>query len=199
MNRPGEIRDFERSIVKHAAPTLAGLKPASLFSCREPFARLEERFHDCRERLADKGISLDALAEREASTLLFVCRKSLVKAALCHDGTCRFMRSLGYDPTSVESCVACLSKRIALSDRKKITGCEFPHEIGLLLGYPFEDVMAFIRNDADCVACGCWKAYSNEAGARDQFKRYRACTAHLMRLFDEGARIEQLAQPAWAA
>lgn len=136
MNRPGEIRDFERSIVKHAAPTLAGLKPASLFSCREPFARLEERFHDCRERLAVKGISLDALAEREASTLLFVCRKSLVKAALCHDGACRFMRSLGYDPTSVESCVACLSKRIALSDRKNNHRVRIPSRNRAAFGLP---------------------------------------------------------------
>ena len=35
---------------------------------------------------------------------------------------------------------------------------EFPHEMGLLLGYPVEDVKGFIRNGGEnCLYIGYWK------------------------------------------
>lgn len=38
----------------------------------------------------------------------------------------------------------------------------FPHEIGLFLGYPVEDVKGFIENKGEnCVKCGAWKVYCN--------------------------------------
>ena len=34
----------------------------------------------------------------------------------------------------------------------------FPHELGLLLGYPVEDVLGFIRNEGrNYLYCGYWK------------------------------------------
>ena len=37
---------------------------------------------------------------------------------------------------------------------------DFPHEIGVFLGYPLEDVVGFIRHRGKCfTCCGCWKSY----------------------------------------
>ena len=42
----------------------------------------------------------------------------------------------------------------------------FPHEVGVLLGYPLADVLAFIAHDGrDELACGVWKAYINPESA----------------------------------
>ena len=47
--------------------------------------------------------------------------------------------------------------------REHMEGCKtFPHEIGLLLGYPAEDVKGFIENQGRrSLYSGYWKVYSN--------------------------------------
>ncbi len=40
---------------------------------------------------------------------------------------------------------------------------QFPHEIGLFLGYPPEDVCGYIRNKGKCQKCtGHWQVYGDE-------------------------------------
>lgn len=61
-------------------------------------------------------------------------------------------------------------KRLGESD-------EFPHEIGLFLGYPVEDVKGFIENKASCAKCvGYWKVYGDEEKAQKLFNQYKKCT-----------------------
>ena len=48
---------------------------------------------------------------------------------------------------------------------------EFPHEIGLFLSYPPEDVKGFIEHHAaDFKYAGLWKVYGDEQRARDLFE-----------------------------
>lgn len=48
---------------------------------------------------------------------------------------------------------------------------DFPHEIGLFLGYPLEDVQGFIENRAEGYKCvGCWKVYGDEEYAKQEFR-----------------------------
>ena len=47
---------------------------------------------------------------------------------------------------------------------------DFPHEIGLFLGYPLGDVIGFIKNAGqNCKCVGCWKVYCNECEAIKAF------------------------------
>ena len=68
---------------------------------------------------------------------------------------------------------------------------EFPHEIGLFLGYPLTDVKGFI-NSADYKYIGYWKVYSHVPQTLCTFDRYKKCTQELKRRFCQGERIEQL-------
>ena len=60
------------------------------------------------------------------------------------------------------------------------SGNEFPHEIGLFLGYPPEDVDGFINNGAKGAKyVGTWKVYGDESIAKRTFAQYknvRKCT-----------------------
>ena len=71
---------------------------------------------------------------------------------------------------------------------------EFPHEVGLFLSYPPEDVKGFIDNEAaNYKYIGLWKVYGDEEGAKRTFARYRKCTKLYCKLWQSGSSLEQLA------
>ena len=71
---------------------------------------------------------------------------------------------------------------------------DFPHEIGLFLGYPVEDVKGFIKYKGECSKCiGCWKVYGDVTKAEDTFDRYKKCTDEYMARFKQGTPLDQLA------
>ena len=71
---------------------------------------------------------------------------------------------------------------------------EFPHEIGLFLGYPPEDVLGFIDNKAGgCKCVGCWKVYGDVDEAQKTFAEYKKCTELYCAMFAKGRSIERLA------
>lgn len=193
------VRSLERKIVRHCAPTLAGVKPASLFTCPAPYIVIAEWLDACSCKLARRGVSAEALARRDRTTLVLVCRTKLVERTLAHEQTARYLSSLGYELASCETCLACLRSRFARPYGEALAASTFPHEIGLLLGYPFDDVMGFIEGTRQCVACGCWKAYGNAQEACERFELFRSCTRRLMERFDAGEDIELLAAHGHAA
>ena len=70
---------------------------------------------------------------------------------------------------------------------------EFPHEIGLFLGYPPEDVRGFIENGArGCKCVGCWKVYGDAETARETFAKYKKCTDVYRARYAEGRSVERL-------
>ena len=93
---------------------------------------------------------------------------------------------MGYGDTSPDGVLAFLRQRLAESP------C-FPHEIGVFLGYPLSDVIAFMRDGGrGCRCSGCWKAYTNECEAMRIFQRYKACRAAYQTLFRAGWPLERL-------
>ena len=70
----------------------------------------------------------------------------------------------------------------------------FPHEIGLFLSYPPEDVRGFMeKGGRDCKCVGTWKVYGDEEAAKRTFSRYKRCTDAYCSLHSAGRRsLEQL-------
>ena len=97
------------------------------------------------------------------------------------------LRERGYDPEDSGRCVVQLMRRLR-------AGEEFPHEIGLFLGYPPEDVRGFIVHRAqDCKCVGCWKVYGDVEAARQQFSQFEKCTRIYCQQWRRGKDIRQLA------
>ena len=59
-----------------------------------------------------------------------------MKAYLMQDRVCQSMKSFGYESLDLSDVLSCFQKRYA-DCMEQIA--EFPHEMGLLLGYPVED------------------------------------------------------------
>ena len=79
-----------------------------------------------------------------------------------------------------------------LSTRLRM-GKEFPHEIGLFLGYPPEDVLGFQRyRGQNCKLCGYWKVYSDVDRARVLFRLYDRCREVLCRRVARGMTLSEV-------
>ena len=82
-----------------------------------------------------------------------------------------------------------------VGDLVRAQGCKkvLVHFGGLFLGYPIDDVVAFIANKGrNCLCCGCWKCYTDAEAAQKAFCRFRKCTSVYKRLFACGRTLDQL-------
>ena len=72
-------------------------------------------------------------------------------------------------------------------------GKAFPHEIGVFLGYPIEDVIGFINNKGcNFKCCGYWKVYGDKEKAIKEFARYDKCRMIYTKLWNQGRSILKL-------
>lgn len=70
---------------------------------------------------------------------------------------------------------------------------EFPHELGLLLGYPIEDVKGFIRHKGkDHIYAGCWKVYADSPAKRELFQMFELAKEMLVQLLGNGVEIRDI-------
>jgi hypothetical protein len=67
---------------------------------------------------------------------------------------------------------------------------DFPHEMGLLLGYPTEDVQGFITHQGnDCLCVGYWKVYANKEKKMKLFERFEKARERLIQLLSCGVSM----------
>lgn len=77
--------------------------------------------------------------------------------------------------------------------RRFSSGNQFPHEIGIFMGYPAYDVCQFIENcGRNYLCCGTWKVYSQEEKARCFFARVRKCAEIYRKALENGMSIDRL-------
>lgn len=179
---------FERSVVYHCAPTLVGLKPASLISLSAAeypaLPRLARVYSDL---LAERGIRMEVLCRCRRRFLLLVYRPTLLEQCLRSPEVAALLKDAGYPAgASSGALLRCLSGRIAADGG-------FPHELGLFLGYPPEDVAGFMTHGGSgCQLCGEWKVYQDVEGARRQFRKFALCRAALCARLDRGYSLLRL-------
>ncbi len=185
--------ELEPALVEHCAPTLARLKAASLFTLVSPrWDRLYADAARLSRLLRARGLALRIVPIARRRALCYLYREALVQRMLCSEPEAAFLRRRGYRSLRVEDALCTLFARVA-------RGGEFPHEIGLFLGYPLRDVIGFIEHGGrDCVCCGCWKCYGDASEAQRLFARYERCTRAYRRLYGAGVPLRALAVPASA-
>ncbi len=180
---------LEDVTIRCGAPTLAGIKTGSLFPviCPDREAFLCE-MRSLNRILVPKGLCLVPLQyQKQNRVLLYLFRPDQLKRDLTDGGALSLLHCIGYRKEQITYCLALLIKRLRHEK-------EFPHEIGLFLSYPPEDVRGFIENNARNFKCaGCWKVYGNEAEAKRRFARYKKCTALYCQYHDRGKTIADLA------
>lgn len=180
----------EFHLVDCCAATLAGMKAGSIFNVSFPGEEdLQTWIRNLNQNLCLSGLVLYPLRSGEGSALILLFRVSQMDAILKEERVRELLSENGYPGGSLYADLAHLRARI--EDRSG----EFPHEIGIFLGYPLCDVKGFIEHRGrNCKLCGIWKVYGDEKEAAARFARYERCREVYWRLWITGKRtIPELA------
>ena len=233
MTRTIDIPTFQAAVVRNCSPTLAGIKPASLFTYPGVYAnqdssattatiaghrsRLLKVIAQCNHELDPLGIHLSVLVWRPCGALIYAYRPKNLASYFADPRAKTALAREGYDTDNLPSCLvhlasritlastnaaecACGQARCALAQQPSCSNdctCEFPHEIGYFLGYPYDDVREFIvQHGENYKVFGAWKVYTNVEQALATFDAYRACTQNLTFVYQQGHSLAQLAQAA---
>lgn len=199
---------LEKYFIDCCSPTLASLKLGSLFNYKvSDDESVEDGVHQWNERFAGMGLGVYLLRRTSHSALIYVYRKSALEAALSNEEIRYFLGCYNYE------CKQCVSERgTSLSDRNtRFTECtvdcclehlrdrinrcskgntvEFPHEIGVFLGYPLYDVKCFITNHGkNSKYTGTWKVYGDAEQATRTFAKFDKCRRVYQTLWQSGQR-----------
>lgn len=169
---------LQRALAIHSAPALCGIKASNLINVDysdDLFKEIEElnkKFTNFRFYILKKD---------KNKVLILIYRKRVLERELNRNSNKEFLKELGYDVSSIDSMLQCLNGRIAYDN--------FPHEIGVFLGYDLSDIKSFIENKK-CLYTGYWKVYSNLDEKLELFSKYTRCKNCVIKMIDKGFPIE---------
>ena len=177
---------FVELIAYYAAPTLEGMKPSCLFSCRDSeVGNVEELVLAYNRCLNPKRIYLQIMKHSPDFKLILVYHKDLLDTHLCQEDIQQFLSAFGYGFVTTRQALYHLQEHMCKE-------C-FPHEIGVFLGYPLDDVVSFIQNNGkNYQEIGYWKIYHTLSRARKTTARFLNRMECTLEKLQEGIPLEQL-------
>ena len=183
------MRDsFEKIFVHHASATLKGYKSGSLFTYRpSDYEDFNVVLSSLDRTFSGKGVRICIIDKNKGAKQIFVYRPKMIESMLSESEFRSFLFGLGYPvDEGYEANISHLLKKMEENNN-------FPHELGLFLGYPFDDVMGFIANKGkDYAFCGFWKVYSQPESARERFDLLKKCREHCLECLRQGESVLQL-------
>lgn len=172
-------------VALQCAPFLKGLKVSCVISMDE------ELYGELSELFAGMDIVYHVLSRSGGKCLVLFYRPIEMKVYLADKQVRTLLGEYGYADMHVEEMFERLSDRIRDFAAREMG---FPHEIGVFLGYPPEDVKGFIKNEGKrYLMIGYWKVYSDLAGARMIFQAYDRAKDCAVNEFLTGKSIREIA------
>lgn len=165
--------DARHLIVFQCAPVLKGIKPSNLLVIEK--SKLAETY-----RISDEtGVIPVILAHMDSRVIILMYDPAALHKLLQDREICDFLKESGYNDLCLE---AVLSRLADLYQQYLDKKSDFPHELGVILGYPLADVYGFMENNGEnFLMNGYWKVYKHPERARRLFRQYDECTEWMMR------------------
>ena len=154
---------IESLFLYHASPVLRKVKPAVLITVKSECAEMWKNRKRAMCKASD--LHLSELRSGKDSSLFLIYDRNGLDKAIKNKRSLGFLKEFGYKTDgSVDEFIEHLSYRLSHSD--------FPHEVGVFLGYPLGDVKAYIENEGkNCACCRYWKAYEDVEKAQETWAR----------------------------
>ena len=181
------MSELEKRVCKGCCLGLSGLKAASLYSLKPEIGNVENTITELNSKLAKTGSKVKILHKNSKRTLIFAYNSERLEEHLKDEKNREFLERYGYGHNdNADSCLSTLSFKMESGIQ------EFPHEIGVFLGYPIEDVEGFINNRDNCMAMGLWKVYRDVDKKKEMFEKFDEYTKDFSKKIEETDRIEEL-------
>ncbi|MFV0400447.1 MAG: DUF3793 family protein [Oscillospiraceae bacterium] len=187
LYRDSDTLDYKLAF--HCAPAVEGIKCANLISLKKPLsARAAARLEELEQGLRARGVTLYPLIDDDSRLMLLVCCDKLLQLQLAEEANRKVLARFGY-PDSLNPSV--LLARLA--ERITQDGGDYPHEIGVFLGYPTCDVEGFIQNQGRRFQlCRYWKVYGDAENAERTFSAYDRVRSHYCGRVAGGEKIQSI-------
>ena len=172
-------------VASHCAPVLKGIKISNIMTAeRGTWKRLVRS-------LKGSNILCVLLSAQGGREVLLLYRYEKLREHLMKEQVRKFLESQGYDDIRVPAVITRLRKQYAEYVRNRQG---FPHELGVILEYPVEDVKGFIENRGkNCLLEKYWKVYHNREKAEKIFAWYDEARELAMEEIMAGYRLNQIA------
>ena len=172
-------------IATHASSTLANLKLGSLFTSEiEEGENIYETIRKLNKRFNKKGLRVIPLKFSDQKVLVYLYRPEQLQKELENESIYSFLKRYGYTSKDEVRAVSHLASRMKRD--------EFPHEVGVFLGYPLEDVIGFIEHKEDSKLVGYWRVYGDVDQAKKKFEMYKKCTRQFISNLNRKISLEDM-------
>lgn len=182
---------LEQLVICNCSQVLTGIKAANLITC------LHQKYPDAvlgikslEKRCASLGLKYKTLCSCADFILVYVYSEPILEKIFQDTAAARYLAGAGYKIGNCRFMLEQLKKRFS-------SDCAFPHEIGIFLGYPVEDVEGFVKNRGEnCKYSGYWKVYGDTGRAKKLFEAYESCRLRCVKMAMKGVPIEKIAKSA---
>lgn len=159
-----EEYNLYKKILINISPVCEKIMNASIISINnkkdiEIWDNISSKIIDCYR------INVEVMHKTDNNIILFFYDHDRLKSLLNNASVLKFLDNIGYkNISSVDDILNVLKQKYKIND--------FPHEIGIFLGYPLNDVFGFIENNGKGFkACKYWKVYDDVDYANNIFNK----------------------------
>ncbi len=177
-------RDIETKLAIQCSPVICGIKISNLLILSK------NDWQMARNYLAQSHISYYVLVNAQSKISVLLYNKKMLEEYICKEDSKDFLVNMGYKDCSL---LAVLREFAVRYQRYTAKMAPFPHEMGILLGYPIEDVWGFIENEGkNYLYTGYWKVYDNVNQKKELFEKYEESLEKIVRLMYYGHDMKDI-------
>jgi hypothetical protein len=167
LNSMEDDEYIENYLLYNTSLVIAGAKPAVTITIKKNNHKLYNSWTKFGKSFIDIiNLEYTELRENMEYIILMIYDRRALNKNLNIKENKEFLINLGYKENFIiDDCIENLKNRY---DKYHC-----PHELGLFLGIPFEDVKDFMEcTEKKCLLCGYWKVYNNTMEAKKIFDKY---------------------------
>lgn len=179
-----DLENIETQLALQCAPLITGLKVSNLLIIPKGNEEVVKRI------LNRTGISFYRLIQTRTKTTFLLFRRNELEEFLSDENVKNVFMKAGYKSLQIGKILRTFSLRYeAYMQGDK----SFPHEMGLLLGYPVEDVVGFVENNGkNFLYSGYWKVYENQKAKVKLFDKFKVAEETLIHLLSNGLSMSDI-------
>lgn len=184
LNQETWKNNMKMQVATHCAQVLAGVKPSNAVTLDRKDTRA------LIQNLYGTEIQCRLIYAGEKKCIWLLYREQELKQYLMKKKHQDFMKSCGYQSFQLKNIFSGLGKNYR---EYKNGNKEFPHELGLILGYPLCDVEGFIKyQGSNYLYSGYWKVYGNARQTKQLFSVYDLVRYQIIKQVEYGKPLLEI-------